>query len=63
MKGIHQIAVKRQRGRLTVQAIGRTTRGVKFILGQEELTAKHTTDPRLKAEQTAAADKLLGSDE
>lgn len=56
-----QITTVKRRGRFLVQAIGRTPRGMKYIIQEVELTAKSTADPEFKTEQAAAISKLLGS--
>ncbi len=58
-KGVQAIEVREKRGELMVYAIGRTARGVKFIIAQEGLGHLVLISPDLKQIQTAAADKLL----
>ena len=59
MQGIHQVEVRRERGRMTVQAIGRTDRGVKYRKQTLRLDAKTTADPRFKQEQEDAVAYLF----
>lgn len=57
-----QIAVKRERGMLVVQAIGLTPRGQKYIKGSAPIAAKSMRDPDYKAQVAAAIKQLLESD-
>ncbi len=61
-RGVQQVVVKRSRGAVVVQAIGRTARGVRFIIEEEEIADRKTTDKNFKAQVTAATDKLLASE-
>lgn len=60
-KGVQQIVVRRSRGDMVVQAIGRTGRGVKFIIAEEAIGKDRPGSPGYKPKQTAAVEKLLGS--
>lgn len=60
--GIGDIHVKRQRGKLTVQAGGRTPRGQRYIKETIVLKAKSMADPSFKAEVTTAVDQMLAQE-
>jgi len=52
------IQVKRSRGKLQVQGIGRTPKGAKFIKKSEGLVVKDIGDKDFKAELATAVGKL-----
>lgn len=58
--GIATIQVKRQRGIVTVQGLGRTNRGQKFIKGNTGLSAVSFADPKFKGELLVAVKEMLG---
>lgn len=60
-KGVQQIVIRRSRGVMIAQAIGRTGRGVKFIISEDEIGDTLPSAPGYKAKQAAAVLKLLGS--
>lgn len=57
--GIGTVEVKRQRGKLVVQGLGKTPRGQKFIRETTELKASKLTSPEFKAEMAAAVKEML----
>lgn len=57
--GIGTIEVKRQRGGLVLQGLGRTPRGTKFIRETEALGVKNMADPEFKTKMAAAVKKML----
>jgi len=61
-KGVQAIQVRKQRGKFVVQAIGRTGRGVKFIVAEEDIAATQVRSPEFKKDVAAAVAKLLGSE-
>lgn len=56
---IGTVEVRRVRGKLVVQGMGRTARGTKFIAKQEELTPKNMKDKGFKSALSAAVLKLF----
>lgn len=54
------IEIRKQRGRLVVNGIGRTPRGQKFIAKQVKLTVKDMGDPAFKSEMASAVNEILG---
>lgn len=58
-KGVSIVQVRRQRGKVTVQTLGRTPRGTKFILDQTELECKSPADKKFKGEMKAAVEQML----
>lgn len=58
-KGVNIVQVRRQRGKVTVQTLGRTTRGTKFILDEAELECKSPADKDFKKELATAVEQLL----
>lgn len=54
------INIKKSRGRMVVQALGRTPRGQKYVKGSKVLNATSIADPKFKEEMAAAVDELLG---
>jgi len=58
-----QIEVRVEKGKVLVQAIGRTPKGQRFIKAQEVLTVSSIADKNFKGEMTAAVDKILGRGE
>lgn len=57
--GIGTIQVKRERGKLVVQGLGKTPRGQKFIKDTEVLGVKSPADPDFKTQLGAAVSKML----
>lgn len=57
-----QIRVRQERGRIVVQATGRTEKGRTFIKGSKTLTVTSMADIRFKAEMARAVEELLGSE-
>lgn len=60
--GIAMVEVKKQRGKLVVQAIGTTPRGQKFLGEAVVLTAPSIAAPNFKSEMAAAVEKLYQED-
>lgn len=58
-KGIGTIAVKRQRGKLTVMGLGKTPRGQNFIKDSVEIHSPSTRSPDFKEKLSAAVEKLF----
>lgn len=58
--GIGTVVVRRQRGKLTVQGMGQTPRGQRFIRSAAEINVKQMSDPDFKDELATAVGKLLG---
>jgi len=58
--GIGTVVVRRQRGKLTVQGLGQTPRGQRFIRSAVELDVDQVRDPEFKDEMATAVEKLLG---
>lgn len=56
-----QVVVKMRQDKLTVQVIGRTAKGQKFVKGEKVLAVKSLADPEFKAEMSKAVNELLGS--
>lgn len=56
------IEVKRDHGKLTVIATGRTPRGQKYIKAKKALSVKSSKDKKFKEEMAAAVAELLGSE-
>lgn len=56
------IVIRRARGVIVVQALGRTERGQSFIKGKSALKVKSITDPLFKGEMSTAVALLLGSE-
>lgn len=56
--GISTVQVKRSKGILVVQGLGKTPRGQKFIRGLVPLKVKSMSDPEFKSELAAAVEKL-----
>jgi hypothetical protein len=54
------IEVKRERGVIVVNALGRTPSGTKFIKAKKALKATKFSDKTFKAEMIAAVEELLG---
>lgn len=57
--GVATIRVRGKRGRMYVQAMGRTARGIKYVKDTVEINAKSTSDPNFKSELAAAVEKLM----
>lgn len=57
--GIGTVEVKRVRGELIVQGLGKTPRGQNFIKDTESLKVKSTADPAFKGNLTAAMAKMF----
>lgn len=55
------VEIRRSRGKLIVQATGRTARGQRYIKGSVPLTVKSMADPNFKREMAAAVEQLLDS--
>lgn len=55
-----QIEVRRSRGRLVVNGLGKTPRGQKFIAQQVKLESTSMDDPEFKDEMAAAVEEILG---
>lgn len=62
-KGIHFIQIARQRGKMLVQAMGRTGRGTKFIIKQEVIDSEGPHAKDFKQKQAAAVAKIYESGE
>lgn len=54
-----QIEVRRERGKVTVLAVGRTGRGVKYIKGRKTLACPSIGDKNFKGEMATAVKELL----
>ncbi len=57
--GFGTIQVKISRGTLTVQGMGETPRGQRYIRQSERLKASRISDPQFKSEMAAAIAKLF----
>lgn len=57
--GIGTIQVKRERGKLVLQGLGKTPRGQKFIRDTEPLSAKNMDSPSFKADLSDAVKDML----
>lgn len=60
--GIGTVEVKRSRGKLVVQGLGRTARGTKFIRTTTELKAAKLSDKNFKSEMATAVDQMLAQE-
>lgn len=58
-RGISQIHVHKNRGKITVQAMGVTARGQRYLKEGIPLVAKKMSDPAFKEELKTAVDKIL----
>lgn len=56
------VEIRKTKGHMVVQIIGRTQRGQKYLKAQEVLGAKRITDKEFKQEMTDAVEQLLGRD-
>ena len=56
------VEVRRSRGKLVVNGIGRTPRGQKFIAEQVALKSHDMSSEGFKKEMAAAVEKILGSE-
>lgn len=56
---IGTIEVRRQRGKLTVQGLGKTNRGQRFIQQTVEIDAKSMADKEFKEQMAAAVKQIL----
>lgn len=61
-KGVQAIEVTKRRGETVVSVMGRTSRGVKFIIDQKAVGKDHPSRKKLKEEIAKAADELLNSE-
>lgn len=61
--GVFTIRVRGKRGKMYVQSMGRTARGIKFIKETIEINSKSPTDPNFKQELRNAVDKLMAVQE
>ncbi len=59
--GVSGIRFKKERGKMVVQALGRTARGQRYIKQTIEIKAAGPTDPAFKGELSAAVIELLRS--
>jgi hypothetical protein len=59
-KGIASVHVRNVRGKLSVEAMGQTPRGQKYIKDEDVLATPKMADPKFKGELAAAITKLLG---
>lgn len=57
--GIGTVQVKRERGKLVVQGLGKTPRGQKFIKDTVELDAAHMSDPAFKSDLAKAVTEIF----
>lgn len=57
-----QIAVKKERGVMVVNAMGRTPSGRPYIKASKTLTVTSITDKKFKDEMAAAVKELLDSE-
>ncbi len=57
--GIGAIQVKRERGVLVVQGLGRTPRGQKYIKATIPIAAPKMSDKNFKSEMTAAVTEMM----
>jgi len=57
--GIGTVVVKRSRGKLVVQGLGKTPRGQNYIKDTEALNVKTSADPAFKGNLTAAIAKMF----
>lgn len=57
--GIGTVQVKRERGELVVQGLGKTPRGQNFIKDTETLGVKSSADPAFKGKLVAAVAKMF----
>lgn len=57
--GIGTVVVKRSRGLLVVQGLGKTPRGQNFIKDTEPLNVKSSADPAFKGNLKAAIEKMF----
>lgn len=57
--GIGTVEVKRTHGKLTVQGLGQTPRGQRYIKKAIPLKAQDPSDPKFKEELAAAVEKLF----
>lgn len=55
---IGAVEIKRSKGKLTLQGLGKTPRGQKFLAASVEIEAKGMDDPKFKAELAKAMAKL-----
>ena len=62
-KPIGRVEVKKVRGNFEVIGMGRTGKGVKYIVEKEVLKATKITDKDFKAQQAAAVAKLFDTEE
>lgn len=53
------IEVKKMRGKMTIIGLGKTPRGQRYIKRAIQTEATSSADPKFKAEQTAAVEKLF----
>ncbi len=58
--GIGTVEVRKARGKVVVQGLGRTPRGTKFIRKTTVLDVTDITDKKFKGEMTAAVNEMLG---
>lgn len=57
--GIGTVQVKKSRGTLVVQGLGKTPRGTNYIRDTIDLSVKNTADPKFKEEMAAAVSKMF----
>lgn len=57
--GIGTVEVKRSRGKMVVQGLGKTPRGQNFIKQRKELSAKTPADPAFKSELKTAVTEMF----
>lgn len=58
-KGIAQVQVKRQRGKLNVQALGETPRGQRYLKKSIAIDAPKMGDKKFKEQLPAAVEALF----
>lgn len=56
------VEIKMSKGHCTLQALGQTPRGRRYIKGRKTLKAVSMASPEFKAEMTAAVEEILGSE-
>lgn len=57
--GIGTVQVKRERGKLVVQGLGKTPRGQNFIKQTVVLSAKNIADPAFKSQMATAVAEMF----
>ncbi len=57
--GIGRVQVKRSRGKLVVQGLGKTPRGQNYVKVVEQLDVKSTADPKFKGNLKAAIARMF----